>query len=331
MSDPVNRPAGAIAPNTSRRRRWLLPLALGLVSTALSLGIAEVVCRFLVPSTVWGDLFVLDPDPALAFALAPGADIEFDGIGIQIPPTRVQVSQQGLRGGLVAVPKPPGVRRLLCVGDSVTFGWGVPVSDSFCSRLAALLGPPWETINLGVPGYNTGQEVRRLERVGLAFEPDAVVVQFDGNDFEPVDVQADSDSTWAWLVDHSALCRWLHMRLSGGPRRVDDQGGDQGEGQGPGPADATSGVAAVTAAFDRLQVLSRGRFTTLVAMRARDVDKALLVALADRQIPVLDLAPALYGPPDQIEIPGDGHPTAEGHRRIAVAIAQELRARGFLR
>jgi len=75
------------------------------------------------------------------------------------------------------------------IGDSVMFGWGVSESDSFPRQLERMLregDPPIqaEVINLAVPGYNTAMEVALLERVGLGYRPDIVLLQFYENDLE---------------------------------------------------------------------------------------------------------------------------------------------------
>ena len=41
----------------------------------------------------------------------------------------------------------------------------------------------WEVWNLGVPGYNTGQELAYLEEIGPRAKPDLVIVGFYPNDF----------------------------------------------------------------------------------------------------------------------------------------------------
>ena len=40
----------------------------------------------------------------------------------------------------------------------------------------------WRAINLGVPGYHSGQQLRALEADGLALDPDVVVLYFNTND-----------------------------------------------------------------------------------------------------------------------------------------------------
>lgn len=88
--------------------------------------------------------------------------------------------------------KGPNTFRVVVLGDSVTFGHGA-VHD-YPSLLESLLKAwrpqvDWQVWNLGVPGYNTGQELAHLLEVGPTYQPDLVVVGFFINDIignEPV-------------------------------------------------------------------------------------------------------------------------------------------------
>jgi hypothetical protein len=68
------------------------------------------------------------------------------------------------------VPRP----RVLMLGDSITFGSGVRDEETFC----ALMAQRYDVVNLGVEGYGTDQELLKLEREGLAYHPDVVVLNF---------------------------------------------------------------------------------------------------------------------------------------------------------
>src|SRR5437667_261926 len=86
------------------------------------------------------------------------------------------------------VPQPvPGRRRLLVVGDSYAFGWGVPrIEDRFGEQLAARLaggGTPWESINVSEPDKHTLDEFDFLRR-GLRYRPDLVVLVYVFNDMD---------------------------------------------------------------------------------------------------------------------------------------------------
>src|SRR5262249_8954291 len=68
---------------------------------------------------------------------------------------------------------------------------GVEYQDSIPAQLERALaehapdGIHYRTLNMGVPSYNTEQELTQLESLGLGLEPDAVVLYFSTNDIEP--------------------------------------------------------------------------------------------------------------------------------------------------
>jgi lysophospholipase L1-like esterase len=84
--------------------------------------------------------------------------------------------------------KPPGTFRILVLGDSVTFGHGAVYDTTYPYLLETKLKAwrpdvRWEVWNLGVPGYNTAQELAYLRQIGAAATPDLAIVGFFANDF----------------------------------------------------------------------------------------------------------------------------------------------------
>jgi lysophospholipase L1-like esterase len=70
--------------------------------------------------------------------------------------------------------------RVLCLGDSVTYGVGLPIQDTWPSQLAR--DTRFEVFNAGVPGY-TSYQGRVLYNLRCAdLEPDIIVVEFGLND-----------------------------------------------------------------------------------------------------------------------------------------------------
>ncbi len=133
-------------------------------------------------------------DRYLFYRLRPDVDLElFD---VFAPPggrdrTRwsVHTNGRGFRSGEFAALPEPGRRRILALGDSSTFGWGVEHFEAYPARLGAALGALWgvepdavEVINLGVPGYSTFQGRVLLEREALALRPDAILWSYLSND-----------------------------------------------------------------------------------------------------------------------------------------------------
>ena len=75
-----------------------------------------------------------------------------------------------------------GRRRVVVLGDSLTFGTGVEDGETFVAQLAGL-APSLEPLNLGVSGYGTDQELLLLEHEGLTQAPAVVVLDVCvGND-----------------------------------------------------------------------------------------------------------------------------------------------------
>lgn len=104
--------------------------------------------------------------------------------------TELQVNSLNLRGPELEMPKPPGRFRVLFLGDSMTFGFGVPYEETLPVAFGRLMDgesdvKDVEVINAGVPGYGTGQEVLLYERLAAAVAPDLVIlVFFVGNDLQ---------------------------------------------------------------------------------------------------------------------------------------------------
>jgi lysophospholipase L1-like esterase len=98
-----------------------------------------------------------------------------------------EVNEDGFRGNLVPGQKPPGKKRLLFLGSSVTFGWGVPADKVFPELVrkgleASFSGVAFESLNAGVPGYSSFQGLQYLKWIFPRYEPDVVVAEFGIND-----------------------------------------------------------------------------------------------------------------------------------------------------
>lgn len=121
-------------------------------------------------------------NPSIVYELIPQLDVTFLGVS-------VTTNDEGFRGPPRAHQKPANGFRVVGLGDSVLFGWGVPFESCGLAVLEqrlqqALPNRVVEAIDTGVPGYNTAMEEQVLRDKGLAFAPDVVIVDFVGNDFE---------------------------------------------------------------------------------------------------------------------------------------------------
>jgi lysophospholipase L1-like esterase len=113
--------------------------------------------------------------------LAPNYDGWFAGVPVHINSLGFRDDRE------YAVAKQPGTFRILVIGDSVTFGHGSLFEHTYPLLLEKRLKAwkpdvDWQVWNLGVPGYNTSQELAYLLEVGATYRSDLVVVGFYAND-----------------------------------------------------------------------------------------------------------------------------------------------------
>lgn len=82
---------------------------------------------------------------------------DFVGTDVYGPGQNIHINPRSFRGEAVYPAQvPEGTIRLICSGDSFTFGYGVDDQQAWC----ALLGEGnalWETVNMGVGGYGLDQ------------------------------------------------------------------------------------------------------------------------------------------------------------------------------
>ncbi|MDK4688593.1 GDSL-type esterase/lipase family protein [Kingella negevensis] len=69
---------------------------------------------------------------------------------------------------------------VLCLGDSLTEGYGAPKGTDYPTQLAEITG--WKIINGGVSGDTSEQALGRLSGL-MSQEPKLVIVSIGGNDF----------------------------------------------------------------------------------------------------------------------------------------------------
>lgn len=188
------------------------------------------------------------PPPPSPGQLPPGLDL--DGRLYQHKPNlqldlgsfRLRTNALGCRGPEIARGKPPGVFRIVVLGDSVAFGWGVDDEVTFVRRLeaewnAAHPQRPIEVVNTALPMYDTNQELAALRELGLSLQPDLVLLVYVVNDIEPTRDVIESvlrgtpppvdygatlpDDAWSWAGKHLPGCLPATARLLGALSNVE--------------------------------------------------------------------------------------------------------------
>ena len=108
---------------------------------------------------------------------------------------RLKANSLGFRSGELPRRKAPQTYRIVFLGDSTTFGWGVEAEERFSERLAARLnarrdGMRYEVINLGIPGYTSWHGRKAFEHFALPWSPDLVIMSFGANDGKKISRRA---------------------------------------------------------------------------------------------------------------------------------------------
>lgn len=95
---------------------------------------------------------------------------------------RVTTDENGLRYPIHDVDKKADAFRIMTLGCSTTYGWGVDDADSYPARLELLARasghPSTEVINGGQPGYTSFQGLWLWDEVLKYYEPDVVLIGY---------------------------------------------------------------------------------------------------------------------------------------------------------
>lgn len=122
----------------------------------------------------------------------------------------VRINSKGFRTEEFSASKPPDCYRILNIGDSVAFGWGVRQEESYGKVLEEALRKHnpracIEVINAAVPGWTLEDERNFLVEEGLGYQPDLVLLDFTlVNDVRGRRLAEERERTlFHWLRDHT--------------------------------------------------------------------------------------------------------------------------------
>lgn len=264
----------------------------------------------------------------VVYELKPDLEMEFGHCRLHINHVGMRKSRE------YAQEKPVGTVRIVGLGDSGMFGWGVHQGENYMDVLETNLnargdGKVYETLNFGVPGYNTQLEVETLKSKGLAYKPDVVIVGWCDNDFGlpffiPQEGQwnrKDVSYLYSLMFNRKAFSDLALNRISD-QRQFD-------KAKVPEAFRAGMDIAGVKHEFAELKELGKvhGFHILVIGPMQRDVQKIL----SDLQIPYYNT----YNKIGAKEYPADYyvhamHPRAGGHRVLAERLEREMKERGWL-
>lgn len=159
-----------------------IAINVGLVaaSVVFALGLAEIVVRVmdLEPPAMW------EFTSTVGWIYQPGLKTWYTSPEFH---SWVEINSKGFHDREHGYAKPPGVIRILTLGDSFTGAIEVPLEDSFSrlleKRLNEIAAPMrFEVVNLGVGGYSTVNEMLMFREEGVKYRPDLVLLFFNDGD-----------------------------------------------------------------------------------------------------------------------------------------------------
>jgi lysophospholipase L1-like esterase len=348
------------------RKSLLVTLWLAFIGSLVELtGFVYFTLEVSKPAGGYGyprEMFV--PLDKVEYGYRPNFRGTFEGVAyFNIP---IAINATGFRDVPFA-PKRPGTLRIAVLGDSVVFGAGVAAQDRFTDLLRGFTPPggrPTELLNLGVNSYAFVHYLGQVERNFEGLHPDAVVLGFTLNDYQPF------DSAWPRRVVRAAEPPGPHPTLE---RRVSRLLGNSYAGRfltdlrdklmlaamGLDEREAyhTKWMRRSVEQWSQPDVQARMQ-QELVQMQARLAErrlpviyllfpelndvrhpgtfglarKTILGMLTELRIPVCDPYPAFAGAPDPgaLFLVNDSvHYTPAGHRILADTLAACLRDAGW--
>lgn len=283
------------------------------------------------------DLKTLAADSSVGHEHRPGAHARLMGVDVEI-------NHHKLRDRNIGFERRNDVFRILMLGDSLIFGWGVPAEATISKRLEALLnnyGIRAEVINAGVGNYNTSMEVAYLIAEGNLYNPDLILLGYFINDAERA-----PHYNASWLARNSAAYAYISARLDVLFRmfgigtyshwkshlaRIYD------------PGDPSSGWLETVAAFDRLSKIARGRSVPVVVVNLPELRQLQPYPFAVQEAKVRSLAQtkgfAYFDLQEAVSAleasslwvaPDDSHPNARADDLFAKAIFEFLKTENLV-
>ena len=340
--------------NKQKKSQWALRVLLLIVSSGFAFFCAEVGARIWILMQFHKEVAKYHDSP---YQVVPESDLEYrlrPNLSRTVEKGRTRWSyttnSKGFRGPEIDDDAKPGVRRILFLGDSVTFGYGLDDSHTlplqFEQQWNNRENAPFklECVNRGIPGYNTIQEYWMLKEQIDLLHPELVILIYVANDAEPQATVPQRPKrlfrfVHSWFLEQ-AKTELNELFLAEKPffksRKYTTDGSDMLTGFS---ADSIKWRESKSALFNIAELCRKKNVKFMLAM-VPDVSHSLtdeypfttihgtvMDWTREFGIPSVDLLPTVLGEDFKaLEVPDDGHPNAEAHRRFARALLPHVEA-----
>jgi hypothetical protein len=143
--------------------------------------------------------------PGLSHEHIPNSQANLMGVDVKI-------NSLGFRDEELTNPKPLNEKRILVLGQSITFGWGVPKDSIFLERVEHALNNKNEVhysfINSGIGNYNTELENILFRKNLPIVKPDMVILHCFLRDAELIPSQSQN-----LLIANSYLVAYIYIKI----------------------------------------------------------------------------------------------------------------------
>ncbi|MEZ4330527.1 MAG: GDSL-type esterase/lipase family protein [Myxococcota bacterium] len=321
-------------------------MAIAAIAFAMTLGFFELLlrwqfgppARFTYPQEYYQD------DPEIGHALVPNQE----AFTHHVP---IRTNSHGLRDAEFAKQPPPGVSRVIAIGDSQTYGEGLPSEGTWPKQLEAMLNrdrvrrSQWQVVNAGLSASDTWQHAIILDRVLNWYDADVVVLAIYVNDVTarwmpgPASERTNSmQKRVGYLLKRSAvlsLARRAFLRSGHQDMELEIL---KGESEVP---QIEAGWETMARSLDQMRALCRARGIELFAAilprkdqvagltpergyqdRVIRILDAVGIEHADLLVPMSEAYPTLG---ERLFIPWDGHNATEANTIVADQVEKLLR------
>lgn len=164
-------------------RRRVFKVALLVASVLVGLVLSELALRV---SGLWvgrhtDTMFaVMDYDARFGWKMKPSVHENVSFVDVENIPVRA--NSLGFWDEEFKLAKDPQKQRVEFLGDSFTWGMGVKEQERFSNQLSAI-EPRFESLNFGMPGFGTDQELLLWQSLAKDYRPEVVVLTVYQNDY----------------------------------------------------------------------------------------------------------------------------------------------------